>query len=94
MPCGGVYFGGPLYPDIWTGECIFCGQKDADHFVDEWDAFIHAGCVIPWLRTEEGRLVLEHLHTIIIILDPEERKRLLETAQKQKARAKRRGRIA
>ena len=87
MPCGGVYFGGPLYPDVWTGECISCGQGNADHFVDEWDAFIHAECVIGWLqRTEEGQVVLNHAHNIIIILDIKERQRLLEQAQKQKRR--------
>lgn len=96
MPCGGVSFGGPLYPDVWKGECLFCGQEDADHFVDEWDAFIHAECVIPWLSDKnnpEAQIVLNHAHTIVIILDRREREALRAKALKQKARMARQRRV-
>lgn len=94
MPCGGIGFGGPLYPDVWEGDCFHCGKPGANHFCDEWDCFLHAECVLPFLATEEGQIVIEHKHRIVIILDPDEQNGLIEAAQKQKRRAARKRRVA
>ncbi len=62
MPCGGIFpvSDGAHYP------CWHCNELGSDHFVEEWDAFIHAGCIIPFLHSEEGEIVLAHKHYIQI----------------------------
>lgn len=79
MPCGGVY---PVRapgvaddkPTDGQYDCFFCNKTDPtpDHFVDEWDAFLHADCVIPFLTsTEEGKIVIKHRHEIYIVFPNE-----------------------
>lgn len=60
MPCGGIYpvSDGAHYP------CWQCNEKGSDHFVEEWDAFLHEACIIPFLHTAEGEIVLAHRHYI------------------------------
>lgn len=63
MPCGGIY---PIRDANPNWKCFFCHQKGCDHFCDEWDCGLHETCVIPFLHTEEGELVLDHKHHIQI----------------------------
>ena len=60
MPCGGIY------PVEDTGICWRCRKPGADHFVEEWDAYIHETCIIPFLHTDEGEIVVDHKHHIQI----------------------------
>lgn len=72
MPCGGIY---PIRDANPNWKCFFCNQKGCDHFCDEWDCGLHAACVIPFLHTEEGEVVLGHKHHIQIngcLLQPED----------------------
>ena len=69
MPCGGIY---PVCPqeDI----CFYCGKTGLlDHFCDEWDTGLHAECVEPFLKTEEGKVVLAHGHRIIVRINNQTR---------------------
>lgn len=65
MPCGGI-FPGSLGGDP---TCWVCHKYGCDLFCMEWDAVIHSECVPAFLETEEGQLVLEHGHEVIIIKD-------------------------
>jgi hypothetical protein len=68
MPCGGIY---PLsFPMV--SPCFVCGKEGSDHFIEEWDAFIHADCILPFLQTEEGQIVLKHRHEIHIVFPQKE----------------------
>lgn len=60
MPCGGIY------PVAGMGQykCFQCDKPGCDHFVAEWDAFLHGTCVRPFLETDEGKCVLGHKHHI------------------------------
>lgn len=42
------------------------------HFCHEWDTFIHARCVPRFLATDQGQLVIEHEHTILLDFSLEE----------------------
>ena len=69
MPCGGIY---PI-KDSWVepycniGDCFQCNkQTDVnDLWVEEWDAPIHKNCVDDFLKTEEGKIILDHKHEVI-----------------------------
>lgn len=60
MPCGGIR---PV-TDGASYVCFYCNEKGCDHFVEEWDAFLHGRCVLPFLKTEEGECVIAHKHHI------------------------------
>ena len=36
-----------------------------DHWLEEWDSCLHRDCILPFLKTDEGQIVIEHGHTII-----------------------------
>lgn len=61
MPCGGIY---PLSDD--SGECFHCGKEGAKHFCEEWDCFIHAICVLDFLKDKEGQIVIHHGHQVVL----------------------------
>lgn len=63
MPCGGIF---PTTPGDCA--CFHCNKKDPppDHFVLEWDAFIHGTCVEAFLTTQEGKIVLGHKHEVVV----------------------------
>lgn len=63
MPCGGIY---PISDANPNWKCFFCSKKGCDHFCEEWDCGLHADCVIPFLHTEEGEVVINHKHEIQI----------------------------
>lgn len=63
MPCGGIYPISDANPDWW---CFYCGKTGCDHFCEEWDCGLHEACVIPFLHTDEGEVVLDHKHHIQI----------------------------
>jgi len=42
------------------------------HFCHEWDTFIHARCVPRFLASDEGQIVIEHKHTILLDFSIEE----------------------
>lgn len=73
MPCGGI---NPCRP-VKGARCYQCGsgEPEPDHFVEEWDAYMHADCVAPFLRTFEGQCVLVHGHEVVVAQpgDPEPR---------------------
>jgi len=75
MPCGGIYPIGPgsfqasfRDQDTENCKCWHCNKSDppADHFCDEWDCFLHSTCVREFLKTEEGQLVLQHKHAVLV----------------------------
>lgn len=87
MPCGGIY--PSQLSDRYT--CWYCHLKGPDHWVEEWDAPLHKACIAPFLRTEEGAIVLAHKHFIQIgdqilleeggiLMDPDETLRLIRDA--------------
>jgi hypothetical protein len=66
MPCGGIYPVGPA--DV---PCFLCNESGADHALIEWDAALHGKCVQPFLNTDEGQIVLNHKHWVIVELGAE-----------------------
>lgn len=64
MPCGGVYPAKLTQPNPYT--CWACNKKGVDHFVEEWDGYIHGTCVREFLKGEEGQVVVRHKHHIQI----------------------------
>lgn len=62
MPCGGI----GKYTDVPPGKCFQCGEDGATHYCHEWDCMLHADCVVPFLSSEEGELVIAHGHTVTI----------------------------
>lgn len=74
MPCGGIYPVQRVPGDCPNKEwdcCFFCQKNEPppNHFVDEWDAYIHEGCVEAFLKTVEGQIVLEHGHAVTVFRD-------------------------
>ena len=70
MPCGGIFqtFMG-MEP---SGPCFTCGGDISGGskwglFVEEWDACIHRDCLGDFLVSEEGKVVLEHGHAIMVV---------------------------
>jgi hypothetical protein len=53
--------------------CFHCNRADPvpDHFVEEWDAFLHGTCALPFLLTVEGSVVIAHRHNVVIRLEVE-----------------------
>jgi hypothetical protein len=62
MPCGGIR------PVSDNGICWQCQKDGAKHFCEEWDTFIHGVCVPEFLLTDEGKVVIDHGH--LVIIDP------------------------
>ena len=62
MPCGGIY--PSKVPERYT--CWHCNCAGTDHWCDEWDAPLHGKCVVPFLATVEGQIVVDHKHAIQI----------------------------
>ncbi|HEY5174381.1 MAG TPA: hypothetical protein VII95_02320 [Terriglobales bacterium] len=44
--------------------CCVCGEDDAQHFCDENKEYIHARCALKYLQTEQGKIIIEHGHTV------------------------------
>jgi hypothetical protein len=75
MPCGGITpTKNSFLRDTVASpqECYYCGKKGALHFVEEWDAFIHAVCVPAFLQTDEGKVIIKHKHEVYIDFELEE----------------------
>lgn len=75
MPCGGIYpadgRGFIQLPE--TGiHCYVCGKPNARHFCDEWDCGIHARCVPDFLKSNEGKVVINHAHEVYLDFSLEE----------------------
>lgn len=71
MPCGGIYPVGtpggiPFGESGRERQCFYCHKSGADYFCEEWDCSLHRACILPFLATEEGGVVLAHGHQIII----------------------------
>ena len=66
MPCGGIY---PMEGRRGV-ECFYCEGRTPipDHYCEEWDAFLHGKCVEPFLTTEEGKIVIEHGHEVVVMI--------------------------
>jgi hypothetical protein len=72
MPCGGISPGRPGTDDESNPDfgCFYCNktttpENPVDHFVEEWDAFLHGTCIDGFLAHDEGQVVLNHEHSII-----------------------------
>ena len=68
MPCGGI----DRYTDVEPGPCFLCDKEGADHYCAEWDCMLHAHCIVPFLDTEEGKIVIAHGHCVVIHFSTEE----------------------
>ncbi len=68
MPCGGIFPSENEAAQYKNNHCWHCQKNDPlpDHFVLEWDAFIHGKCVEAFLMTQEGLIVLSHGHEVIV----------------------------
>jgi hypothetical protein len=44
--------------------CCHCGLGDARHYCMENEKFIHAHCAPAFLQTDEGRIIINHGHTV------------------------------
>jgi hypothetical protein len=44
--------------------CCVCQKGDAQHFCMENEEYIHARCALEYLQTEEGKIIIEHGHTV------------------------------
>jgi len=60
MPCGGI---GPV---LSRGRCFHCNKDGSRHFCEEWDCLIHVRCVPDFLKTEEGKILIEHKHEVYL----------------------------
>lgn len=62
MPCGGIYPTGKNR----RSDCFYCGEHNPapDHWVEEWDAPIHADCIKGFLDTPEGKIIIAHGHAV------------------------------
>lgn len=71
MPCGGIYpipskFVPPLSGPN-EGGCLHCqGGGEMTHFCEEWDGFLHQGCIGVYLLTKEGQVITNHDHPVIM----------------------------
>jgi len=68
MPCGGIY---PVSDGPAHGKCWVCYSDDPEPmlFCEEWDTFLHAKCVLKFLNSKEGKIVLLHKHPVYIEFD-------------------------
>jgi hypothetical protein len=67
MPCGGIfpgYAGGTVDHPCWV-----CRKGGCDLFCMEWDAVIHSACVPKFLASDEGQIVLDHKHQVVVMKD-------------------------
>jgi len=72
MPCGGIYPVESHFSKVgWKDKkhrCYHCNKviatvKEAS-FCEEWDAFIHRKCILSFLNTLEGEVVVNHGHVV------------------------------
>lgn len=64
MPCGGIY---PCSdPLVVNCPCCVCGKPNCDHYAEEWDTGIHKDCILNFLASEEGQIVVMHKHLIMV----------------------------
>ena len=76
MPCGGIWPASPQGLKDFVGpegRCFHCHELGPDHWVEEWDAFIHGKCVESFLDTDEGDIVISHQHIVLVKIDGEVR---------------------
>jgi len=73
LPCGGIYpakLDWKFLPGDQKG-CHVCrkppGETAYVYFCEEWDCWVHKGCVHRFLETKDGKLVLEHKHRILLL---------------------------
>jgi len=73
MPCGGIFPTDNIGEResrliVEGGPCWKCGKDPSvqSHYCMEWDCVLCRDCVLPFLETDEGKIVLAHGHEIII----------------------------
>jgi hypothetical protein len=70
MPCGGIYpieeSVGRCSPDSNASRCFVCNGVGSDLWVEEWDSGIHRKCIMRFLSSPEGKVVLDHGHSIYL----------------------------
>jgi hypothetical protein len=44
--------------------CCICEKGDARHFCDENKKYIHARCALEYLQTKQGKIIIDHGHTV------------------------------
>ena len=69
MPCGGIYPIKTGWLADFTSDDDECWFNDGPVgvnglFCEEWDTSLHKSCLKRFMVTDEGRIVLEHGHTI------------------------------
>ncbi len=71
MSCGGITPIRPLVEELSPAyKCLGCfkwlddDNGTPDHFVEEWDGFLHGNCIEDYLKTDEGKCVIMHNHVI------------------------------
>lgn len=74
MPCGGIY---PI-KGSWAEKyikpempCWQCNKGNCDLFCMEWDTPLHSECVEEFLKSEDGQVVLNHKHDVVILKNGE-----------------------
>lgn len=49
--------------------CYGCGEPilsiEEAAFCDEWDCNLHISCIDAFLKTDEGRVIIDHHHEVI-----------------------------
>lgn len=68
MPCGGIFpikdsFVEPYLKDYLCGTC---NKNLATHYCEEWDNALCKDCIEPFLKSEEGLIMLQHGHEVIL----------------------------
>ena len=73
MPCGGIYpikesWLEPYLDNLSEDICYYCNLVIIRpvYYCEEWDCFLHKDCIAPFLNTEDGKLVIEHGHEIVL----------------------------
>lgn len=67
MPCGGIYLASS--EETLEADCLVCGRKGCRHYIEEWDAYIHARCAIRELNNPGSEVYVVLLHEHEVYLD-------------------------
>ena len=76
MPCGGIYPEKSSWAEDYhydNSPCFVCnkpsGKIDDNLWVEEWDTSIHRKCLEAFMKTDEGKIVIAHGHSIVLNWD-------------------------
>lgn len=43
-----------------------CDERNTSHFCEEWDCFLHARCIVEFMQTTQGQMIIQHGHVVQI----------------------------